>query len=222
MCLPRGVRSAESSVMQIACTALPFSNHRLLQMLATRGTGSSVLLQGVQRSKHKVQILGSAEVRISVCTCRLWLLRSLNPQPVSGWPWLVAKPQRGGLAASLPSLDLPRTPGWHALLRGFAALVRCQLCSHCVLSRGLCPVPIGHLWDAPQVTARYDTAMPVCRVGAGAAWVLPSVPFTCSAPPASDRSHAIRTLWLCTRTSEQAWYCCRTSARYLWPSGGWF
>lgn len=207
--------------MQIHCTALPLSNHRLLEMLATSGAGSSVLLPGVQGSNRKVQILGSAEVRISVCTCRLWLLYSLNPQPVSGWPQLVAKPQSGRLAASLPLPDLPRTPEWHALLCEFAAPVRYQLCSQCVLSCGLCPVPVGHLWAAPQVTARCDAAVTVCRVGAGAAWVLPSVPFTCSAPPASDRGHAIPTLWLCTRTSEQAWYHCRTSARYLWPSGEW-
>lgn len=64
-------------------------------------------------------------------------------------------------------------------------------------------------------------AAPVCRVGAGAVWLPPSVPFTCLAPPASDGSHAVPTLWLCTRTPEQAWCSCGTSARHLQPPDGW-
>lgn len=64
-----------------------------------------------------------------------------------------AKTRHCGLTTSLASPDVPGTAWWHAWLHEFAALVGWWSCSHCVPSCGVCPVPVGHLWAAPQVAA---------------------------------------------------------------------
>lgn len=122
----------------------------------------------------------------------------LFPQPSSHRDGSRGPSRAGGWQP--PSLHLT-CPGLLAavLLHEAAAPERRQPCGHraaCVLS----------LWSTSGLHHRSlpRCAGPCLLSGAGAAWLSPSVPFTCSAPPASDRSRAGHTLWLHTGTPEPA------------------
>lgn len=82
------------------------------------------------------------------------------------------------------------------LLCELAAPARWQPCRH----------PADSVLSLCSTSGLHPRSLPRC---AGAclqepAWLSPAVPFTCSAPPASDRSRAGHTLRLHTRTSEPA------------------
>lgn len=150
--------------------------------------------------------------------------------------WLLCFPAPAALLLALPSALTPshrdgsRAGGWQppslhltcpgllaaVLLYEAAAPERWQPCGH----------PAARVLSLWSTSGLHHRSLPRCAGPcllscAGAAWLSPSVPFTCSAPPASDRSHAGHTLWLHTRTPEPARCSPRALGRQPQPLGRW-